>query len=292
MILSKQIAKTIRYLIKAIHAEYVFSYFTRDTIQGETILSRLLPDHYNYNLDTKFYIKRNDIHYEICLGEHIDWYIFYGFKDVSKLILYNNIRKGNLVIDIGSNVGEVLMNISKIVGENGFVHGFEPDQENFNRLSKNLSLNKFKNIKINNKGLSNEKAFGCTEINNLRNKGMNGVSQVSSSKINETYFELIELDDYINNENITQIDLIKIDVEGFETNVIKGAQKSLSKHQPTLFIELDDNNLKKNGSNAKELILLLEKFNYVIINIITRNIITSKTNFANCHYDILCEVKK
>ena len=286
--MKKNIAKLIRSQIKFFRLEKLASRFTRNSIHGEKAISRLLPDHYKYTQEKRSLVKRNNINYEVCIGEHIDWYIFYGFIDPSKSNLYSAIKSGDTVLDIGSNVGEVLMNISKIVGNKGMVHGFEPDFENYKRLSKNLSLNEFENIKVNNIGLSYENGFGTSEINNIRNKGMNSISQVMEDDKNEHSFEILTLDNYINKTNISSLDFIKIDVEGYEFNVLKGAESALKKYKPTLFIELDDNNLKKTNHTASELVSLLEDYNYSIKNVNTNTVVSSENNFENCHFDIIC----
>ena len=96
------------------------------------------------------------------------------------------------------------------------------------------------------------------------------------------------MDKWCNDNNITKIDLIKIDVEGFEMNVLKGGIQTLQKFKPKMFIELDDNNLKDVGSSAKELINFIAKLDYKIINAEDETPITADTDFTNCHYDIIC----
>lgn len=60
---------------------------------------------------------------------------------------------------------------------------------------------------------------------------------------------------------------------------------------PILFIEVDDNNLKKVESSAKELIALIEELGYDITNANDNSKVSSKDNFTNCHFDIICKAK-
>ena len=63
----------------------------------------------------------------------------------------------------------------------------------------------------------------------------------------------------------------------------------IMKHKPVLFIELDDNNLREQGNNARELIQSLITLEYSIMDARTGSIIDENTNYTNCHFDILCK---
>jgi len=101
----------------------------------------------------------------------------------------------------------------------------------------------------------------------------------------------VTMDSFVQKKNIEKVSLIKIDVEGFEMRVLQGAKKVISQHRPTLFIELDDSNLKEQQSSAKELILFLEDLSYRIIRSDTGSAVTSLTDFSRSHYDVICTPK-
>ena len=87
---------------------------------------------------------------------------------------------------------------------------------------------------------------------------------------------------------LTKIDAIKIDVEGFEYKVLKGSEGLLKKDHPLLFIELVDDNLKNNNSNANQLVDLLKQLNYKIVRPGTLSAFGDHYDFSNCAFDILC----
>ena len=84
------------------------------------------------------------------------------------------------------------------------------------------------------------------------------------------------------------LNLIKIDVEGYELNVLKGASQTLKNLKPKLFIELDNSNLQRQGHSASELIKFLNQFNYTITNANNNKHVNFNDNFDNCHFDIIC----
>jgi UDP-N-acetylenolpyruvoylglucosamine reductase len=91
-------------------------------------------------------------------------------------------------------------------------------------------------------------------------------------------------------KNITKIDFIKLDVEGFEYFVLAGGSNIIVQSKPLMFIELDDSNMRENNKSAKELIDLLISFGYKEIyradNLMP---VTSHNEFNNCHYDIIAK---
>lgn len=257
-----------------------------------TFISKLPPNHYQYPIGTFRKTFRHGISYELDISDIVDWFIYYGFNDISRTKLYSFIKKDNIVFDIGANVGDVSLHFAKLVGNRGIVHSFEPDSTNYCRFQRNLNINKFSNIILNKKGLGNKNASYKIYTLNEKNKGMNRI--INDSKESNEYREIqvITLDEYCETSNIKNIDLIKIDVEGFELNVLKGGIHTINNFHPTLFIELDDQNLVEQGDSAKDLVLFLEEKGYYSINASTNQIISNQTDFSNCHYDIICHYTK
>ncbi len=99
-----------------------------------------------------------------------------------------------------------------------------------------------------------------------------------------------KLDDFLTGRNIFRADLIKIDVEGFELSVLKGGEDIIRTSKPTLFIELDDDNLRDNNTTASSMIELLISFGYKnIYRASDRSPLTPLSDFQHVHYDIVAE---
>jgi hypothetical protein len=85
------------------------------------------------------------------------------------------------------------------------------------------------------------------------------------------------------------IQFIKIDVEGYEMEVLKGGEQTIRKHMPTMVIELNDMNLKNQNSSAKEVVKLIEGIGYKeVINLKTMKTLEDSV-LDNCCIDILCK---
>lgn len=170
----------------------------------------------------------------IKLGASWEEYIHDQFK------MY--VRPGSVALDIGGHIGTHTLNLSRLVGDNGQVYVFEPQSKMFCELSINMYLNGCKNIKSFHNALGAEEKwikmhippeewttkFGSTIIN----EGHGTVSL--DSNVSGDAAKMICLDDL----HIDNISLIKMDVEGFEMEVIRGGKETILRNKPVLIVEI------------------------------------------------------
>ena len=160
----------------------------------------------------------------------------YEFNETS--IVKQLIKPGSNVIDIGANFGWYSVLFSQLVGVSGKVFSFEPIPETYEELNSNVKLNSCKNIKTFNFALGNEERsvnFGVPEFD-----GSSGcVSQFIKCK-KQVQISMRKLDEIIEEQNITNIDFIKADIEGGELNMLLGSEKILNKFKPDIMIEIVD----------------------------------------------------
>jgi FkbM family methyltransferase len=153
--------------------------------------------------------------------------------------------------------------------------------------SANVALNDFDNIILNNIALSDREEtlfFDDEEV-----KGHSGLISMNKQKIqNSKEVKAITFDSYVKDNNIKKMDFIKIDIEGFELNLLKGAEQSIKKFQPKLFMEIDDSNLKKQNTSASELISWLESLEIYQISDVYGKPVKSSGNFIGEHFDVVC----
>lgn len=174
-------------------------------------------------------------------------------------MIKENLKEGDYFFDIGANIGYYSVLASKIVGKTGKVFAFEPDPENFNKLSENIKLNGCENVILENKAVADHSG----KLNFISERFRKGESRISAD--GKTKVETITLDNYVKN---LKIDCIKMDIEGAEILALKGALKSLKRRGIKLFVEYNPQSLKKFTKDSLELIDIIEKNGFKIISII------------------------
>lgn len=204
----------------------------------------------------KPYRKKKNIEgvvFDFWIGDSVgrDWYDL-QCKDPEwvemRFIRDHLIERGDVVLECGGHHGCTAIVLSHWVGDSGKVVTFEASPANCNILEKNISLNKLKNVTLVRKAVG--AAPGIITINEASN------SSVAPSGAGQQV-ELACLDEYAD-LNPT---LLKLDVEGFEVEVLKGAQKILSK-RPKLAIEIHTEDLPKYGASVPDVFRLIGVENY------------------------------
>jgi FkbM family methyltransferase len=146
-------------------------------------------------------------------------------------VLQQFLNKGDVFVDVGANIGFLSLVGCSTVESAGKVYAFEPVPNTFNILKINKELNGFNQLVLNQFALGNETK--TVEIfNEKENRG-------GASILNHINSEGIKIDvKRLDELNIKEkINTIKIDVEGFEFEVLKGAEKTIKKDKPNLIIE-------------------------------------------------------
>jgi len=179
-----------------------------------------------------------------CREKSLDLHIIsdsYEFK--AKQIFENLAKKSSIIVDVGANIGRYTI-LGGLVNPDAKIYAIEPDKDNFAVLSTNVKLNKLTNVECINSALGNEK--GQIKLYGPSNTTNHGGYSV---KIKTDNFEMVNLDTFDNLFGDKVIDLVKMDVEGFELDVIKGMTTLLSNHKvKNLILEIDDENYAKVAS--------------------------------------------
>ena len=189
------------------------------------------------------------------------------FNDSCFVLHY--LRKNDLFIDAGANLGHYTLLASKI--KKSDVISFEPDDDTYAKLKKNIKINNLeKSVQMFNYALGDKKE--SLAFITLRNNGHN---YISNSKKGNKKVNIMTLDQL---ETGLVPKLIKIDVEGYEKKVLKGGRKLLrNKLVNALLIEVS-NHCERYGDRIKDIFIILKKFGFLpyIYNPFERDLITFK----------------
>jgi len=176
------------------------------------------------------------------------------------------VNKGDVVLDIGANIGMVSIWLAKLVGEQGAVHSFEPNPQLCQSLNQLIEHNKNNNIILYPYALG-ESEDSLKLVVPEGNAGEGSIIRHDNSVDNNIYEEdVLPLDKVVKKANINKIRLIKIDVEGFEEDVFKGAHDILTKIKPdAILFELNQSNAATLGEEP--IIKLLQQYDYDFLSI-------------------------
>jgi len=183
-------------------------------------------------------------------------------EKIVKDIFLQNIENGNCVIDCGANVGEFSLIAAKKIGPLGKVISIEPEKMNIIQLKENFLLNNFKilNMAVSDKSGTAEfydhgvSGSSCLDPN-LLGKPVTKTSTISVTTI----------DDVIDSLKINNIDMLKLDIEGYEYEAFLGCKKAFSKNKISKIVcEIHTRLLKKKGITEDMILQLLEKNNFEI----------------------------
>ena len=171
------------------------------------------------------------------------------------------VRPGDLVIDAGANIGVITGQLANKVGSDGRVHAFEPLPRNISRLERLGNDNGLTQVIVHPVALG--AAAGSAELR-LSGVGGGAYASFTATWINEGRLE-VEVRTIDEELQGLAPSFIKIDVEGFEYQVLQGASETLAEHKPLLFLEVNHAILKDAGSSGAEFLQLVEEqFDYIV----------------------------
>ena len=142
------------------------------------------------------------------------------------------IKPGDTVLDIGANIGLMTLKAATLVGPAGQVIAFEPNPEVYPRLERHVAINGFRNVEVRRHALGSRPGsmpiyVGASNLTNaslLAHEGDRLIAEVP----------IYRLDDILNDR---PVHFIKIDIDGFEAEALKGAAGLLARCRPTILME-------------------------------------------------------
>ena len=178
--------------------------------------------------------------------------------------LISNLKDSKVFFDVGAHIGLVTLPAATTMPTDGLVVAFEPSKTNFNHLKSHLKANNLDSKVDLVKTLVGSNNKNRSFYSNDYENGMNSISPIKKIK-GYKFIELnqLSLDSYCERSgNIPQI--IKIDVEGAELDVLKGANDLIKRFAPTIYLSVHPKHLKALGIETKELIKYINSIGYVI----------------------------
>lgn len=174
-------------------------------------------------------------------GSGVNGYWLGSYESEEQKIFIENIKKGDVVFDIGANVGFYSLLAAELIGSGGKVFAFEPFEENFNYIKKHMEMNNYKNIFSFGAAVSDKTGLAFFKKEKSAAMGHLGDGDIRVG--------VISLDEQIKNRKLPIPNFLKIDVEGAEFLVLKGAQNLLKVNHPIIFISIHSDSLREECFN-------------------------------------------
>lgn len=218
-------------------------------------------------------VEREGVHWELDLNEAIDFCLYLTGEYEPELVeAYLPLIESRplTILDIGANIGAHTLTMAKNCPANTKIFAIEPTQYAFGKLVKNLEHNPALNQKV--------KAERVLLTDGAKQTSLKRVSaswdirkKISDSTRNEFDggFECsikgaktMSLDEFVEQNQIEQVDLIKLDVDGNEIDVLKGAKATLEKFRPGILVELSPIHFDSHPYQFDDLVRELKKLDY------------------------------
>jgi len=190
-------------------------------------------------------VERSGVRYRLDLNEGIDFsiYLLGAFEPGTRKTLQKLIKPGDVVFDIGANIGSHTLSMAQSVGNSGKVYAFEPADFAFAKLKRNLALNPELQVRTSARQIllvanSAEPAQRQIYASWPFESGETVHPKLRGRLVSGEQAAVETLDNFAKRERITRLDLMKMDVDGHELPVLQGARATLLQFRPTLVMEM------------------------------------------------------
>jgi FkbM family methyltransferase len=215
-------------------------------------------------------VVRDKLVYDLDLSEGIDFGIYLGnfYERQTRSALTKLVSPGSLVLDIGANIGAHTLHLAQLVGPGGRVLAFEPTEYAFRKLRRNLDLNPslasrvelFHCFLTQNDGVSvpNDiySSWPLVTEDALHAKHLGRGMKTDSAQARS-------LDSVLAEHADRKVQLVKLDVDGFECDVLRGASSLLRDTRPIFVMELAPYLLEERGASLDQLLSCFVPNGYV-----------------------------
>jgi FkbM family methyltransferase len=197
-------------------------------------------------------------------SQRLSYFLGRYHEDSLQLLMSVCLCPGDRFVDVGANIGLITLHGSWLVGTGGRIDSFEPNPECSKIVEDIIRINQITNIAFHNAALSESKGDAVLTLfeDHLGGSTLANVVADPNAHVSGTVSVRTEVGDDVLASDPRPIKLIKIDVEGFELNVLKGLTTTLVTSHPIVVTEVIEGQLNAAGSGRKDLTAFFERLGY------------------------------
>lgn len=208
--------------------------------------------------------------FKFWINSHQSYWLYKNYiMDYDEFIFIEKLsKKGDVILDIGANVGVYSIWFDKCINGEGKIFAFEPDLNNFQKIQYNLKLNNNPpSIKLYDSAVSNSNGYieffsGLDE--------QSSISFATDQNLQSIKVKTVTLDDFCEQNSISEINYLKIDVEGAEYLVLEGANAMLSSQSIRIIqLELNDH-ISNFNIKIEDVVNMMEKKGYKLYRLLDK----------------------
>ena len=179
-------------------------------------------------------------------------------------LLSRLLKPGMTFIDIGANMGLYTLFAAHRVGESGCVLAIEPSTREMQILKDTVEQNALRNVKFYPMALSDRASEVELLVAGLQNSGHNtlGAFGYNTTLDHKEKARAMRLDELVQSETLSRVDVVKMDIEGAELAALRGAGETLERFRPVVLLELSDRALQHQSSRSADGFALLTQHRY------------------------------
>jgi FkbM family methyltransferase len=225
---------------------------------------------------------RGSVRWQLDLREGIDFAIWLlGAFEPRTVACYRQlIKEGDTVLDVGANIGAHTLHLAAAAGKSGRVLAFEPTAFAFTKLGTNLRLNPQLAARVSALQIMLADVAGDLPPPVYASWPLKS----SAGTVHPLHLGRLEscrgatvstLDQVVRDFGLQRVDLVKLDIDGHETAMLRGATATLKSFRPTIVMELAPYVLEERGSSLAELLAILEALGYALQDVATGTALSS-----------------
>ena len=194
-------------------------------------------------------------------SQSVELYYFKVWEQHLLDVIDKYVVEGTVAIDAGANFGSISVPISKKLGSSGKLYSFEMSKVMASRLKRNIEQNKCSNVELLNIALSDvadqSVFFGELEEDQKTNFGDIRINkEAEGTEVKTTTIDSLNIQD--------RVSFIKVDCQGYDLKVMRGAKKTIEKHRPVVVFEWEDDMSSDFNDTIEDVLAFYSELNYKV----------------------------